>query len=119
MLDELDISQATYEYLYPIGDIECAFCPMPIDRDKPVTCIECGRVLCEEHTQRICTEAYCPECGVCRTCGSEALFACDKCSDLACPDHCSEQRDEDPITGYVDTYLTCCKCTDLVETRVR
>lgn len=93
-------------------EVSCTFCPTELDRGDTKTCCECERPLCGDCSGEILTEIFCPDCKICRICGSEAIFACEKCSLLICGEHTMERVYRELDTGYTDKTLVCSRCFD-------
>src|SRR5690242_7958219 len=101
-------SMDDYEFL--CMNTDCDFTTH--DKTELKACINCGRVYCDGCLAEIGTEKYCSDCGVCRKCGSEALYFCDNCSVLLCPEDVHEVEYRDDSTGFHDVSLLCLDCKD-------
>lgn len=112
MSESIPVDEDLPEFQTNFNRVECCFCPEEVDRESAKTCSTCSRVVCGECTHEIFTETYCPECSVCKLCGNEAVYACDRCSTLCCPNCISERYYTERDTGYQENYLMCSKCID-------
>jgi hypothetical protein len=88
----------------------CMRCPNVRLKDELRACIECGVVLCEDCTYHLGMSDYCNQCCRCIVCNNEAIFFCQSCSDLLCPDHVREYYILDMETGYKEREKRCQAC---------
>src|SRR5678809_571974 len=113
-MDELEDRTQIWEMMdddsYECMNLSCDFGTH--DKSELKACIECGRVYCPEHLAEIGSEYYCGDCGVCKKCGSEALYFCEYCSDLLCPDHTIEVEERCNESGYHNVVLMCGRCKE-------
>ena len=106
MLSEYDtITWPSYE------EQECMRCSNKGTPNDLVACINCGVVLCADCTFRLGQGDYCRSCCKCNFCQNEALYYCQLCSDLLCPQHSQDAFEWDDATGYRQVETKCCpKC---------
>jgi hypothetical protein len=109
----MEDEDARWELMDTLSDsVECSFCPAELDREDSKACVYCGRPICGDCKHEILYETLCPECCVCKVCGNEAVYACDRCSKLMCPDHIYERHYTERDTGYQENFLLCDPCLE-------
>lgn len=107
MLEEIydQLWESADEWEFLCMSTDCDFTTH--DKTELKACINCGRVYCDGCLAEIGTEKYCSDCGVCRKCGSEAVYYCEDCGKLLCPSCVIEVAEKDDATGYHSVTMVC------------